>query len=245
MTRAGTEHFIYPDWPAPKSVQAFCSTRQGGRSQAPFDSFNMGLHVGDDPQHVQDNRQQLPEHQQIVWLSQVHGNRVVRLTRGSEQDQQADAAFSVMPGVTCAVMTADCLPVLFCHKFGHAVAAAHAGWRGLAAGVLENTLKNLPGGAGDYLAWLGPAISAKSFVVGEDVKSAFPAQQKAFKLHPQMSHKYLADIYQIARHKLQVAGLQEIYGGGFCTYTDKERFYSYRRDGQTGRMVSAIWLTEL
>ncbi|GGO63310.1 peptidoglycan editing factor PgeF [Bowmanella pacifica] len=235
--------FIQPDWPAPKRVQAISTTRQGGVSRAPFESLNLGMHVGDSEKDVLANRQQLPRSEQIIWLNQVHGNAVHRLNVGSEQNVSADASIALDTGITCAVMTADCLPVLFCHRQGLAVGAAHAGWRGLAAGVLENTLAALPGQPEDYLVWLGPAIGPNAFEVGEDVKQAFAADYDAFK-STDKSGKFLADIYQLARACLARAGVNEIYGGEYCTHQQACRFFSYRRDGQTGRMASLIWLED-
>ncbi|WP_102798250.1 peptidoglycan editing factor PgeF [Bowmanella denitrificans] len=235
--------FILPDWPAPKRVQAISTTRQGGVSKAPFDSLNLGLHVGDKAADVLANRQQLPHFEQIVWLNQVHGNDVHSLHAGSLQNMSADASIASEAGVTCAVMTADCLPVLFCHRRGLAVGAAHAGWRGLAAGVLENTLTALPGNAGDYLAWLGPAIGAPAFEVGEEVRAAFAQDAAAFQ-QTNNKGKYLADIYQLARARLTRIGVTSIFGGEYCTYQQPTSFFSYRRDGQTGRMASLIWLED-
>ncbi|MBN7822026.1 peptidoglycan editing factor PgeF [Bowmanella yangjiangensis] len=235
--------FILPDWPAHKRVQALSTTRQGGISSAPFDSLNLGLHVGDRDADVLANRRQLPHNEQIIWLNQVHGNRVHSLRAYSEQDVSADASIALDSGVTCAVMTADCLPVLFCHRQGLAVGAAHAGWRGLAGGVLENTLAALPGNPDDYLVWLGPAIGASAFEVGEEVCAAFAQDIKAFRPISNTG-KFLADLYQLARARLTRVGVISIFGGEYCTYQQSEQFFSYRRDGQTGRMASLIWLED-
>ncbi|WP_088332118.1 peptidoglycan editing factor PgeF [Lacimicrobium sp. SS2-24] len=243
MITTESPHLIIPDWPAPANVRAVSTTRECGFSQAPYRSFNLALHVGDKPERVLRNRQMLPASQQIIWLSQVHGNDVVTLEPGSKQQQKADASITTVPGVSCAVMTADCLAVLFCHKQGKAVAAAHAGWRGLASGVLENTLKRLPGSSGDYLVWLGPAIGQKAFEVGAEVKKAFPESPSAF-VKTSGEGKYLADIYTIASERLRRAGVAAIFGKEQCTFSNPAKFFSYRREGITGRMASLIWLTD-
>ncbi|GGD66231.1 hypothetical protein GCM10011357_21840 [Lacimicrobium alkaliphilum] len=175
-------------------------------------------------------------------MDQVHGNHVIHLTPTSRQNQQADAAIATEPGVSCAVMTADCLPVLLCRQGGTAVAAVHCGWRGLAAGILDNTLKVLPGTNSEYMAWLGPAIGSDAFEVGEDVRKMFPSISSAFKPAAQQG-KYWADIYAIAKSILQHAGVMSVSGGEYCTYSDSRRYFSYRRDGKTGRMASVIWLS--
>lgn len=241
MAPIGTESLIVPDWPAPRAVKAFSTRRIGGVSDAPFASLNLGAHVGDAPQKVASNRALLPRHQQIVWLQQVHGNVVVELLPGQYLSHEADASFTRFRGVSCAVMTADCLPVLLCHKGAQAVAAVHCGWRGLAAGILEQTLARLPAKAADYLAWLGPAIGPQAFEVGEDVKRAFPDDGAAFSPRP-IAGKYLADLYQLASARLGRMGVKDIFGGQFCTFSQQQQFFSYRRDGQTGRMASVIWM---
>lgn len=223
------------------------TTRVGGVSQAPWTSFNLGGHVGDDPVHVVANRarlrRQLPA--EPGWLRQVHGARVVEL--GRAPDPEADAAFTRVPGQVCAVLTADCLPVLFCDRAGSVVAAAHAGWRGLAAGVLEATVAAMAVAPGDILAWMGAAIGPQAFEVGDEVREAFIGQHTgaaaAFLPHPAgHAGKWLADIYRLARIRLAHAGVQAIHGGGRCTFSEAESFYSYRRDGVTGRMAALIWL---
>ncbi|MDF2178200.1 peptidoglycan editing factor PgeF [Aliiglaciecola sp. CAU 1673] len=241
MKQIGTESLIIPDWPAPKAVKAFSTLRTGGVSFGPYESLNLGAHVGDNVDAVARNRGLLPENQQIIWLNQVHGNQAVELKPGERAEPAADASFTRDNHVSCAVMTADCLPVLLCHKDALAVAAVHCGWRGLASSILEETLAKLPGKPVDYLAWLGPAIGPQAFKVGEDVKAAFPEDSAAFSPLP-AAGKYLADIYQLAKARLARLGLMDIYGGQFCTFTEKEKFFSYRRDGQTGRMASVIWL---
>ncbi len=244
-----TASLIQPDWPAPASVRALSTTRIGGFSQAPYDSFNLGDHVGDGPAAVADNRARLQQSLgggvRCQWLHQVHGVEVVTAADDGRVPE-ADAAVSRDANIACLVMTADCLPVLFCDRAGSRVAAAHAGWRGLAAGVLENTMAALDCPAEQLLVWLGPAIGPQAFVVGTEVREQFcgsnPAAATAFSAHPLEAGKWLADLYQLARLRLQRAGITAIYGGDFCTYSDQQRFFSYRRDGVTGRMASLIWL---
>lgn len=223
------------------------TTRAGGVSTAAYSSLNLGAHVGDDPGSVTRNRallrNALPA--EPCWLDQVHGRAVVCADGGGANLPQADAAYSREPGVVCAVMTADCLPVLFCDESGTAVAAAHAGWRGLAAGVLEATVESMQTPPGKILAWLGAAIGPGAFEVGGEVRETFvrdlPAAATAFR-PGNPPGKWQADIYQLARLRLARIGVTQVYGGGLCTYTDSRRFYSYRRDGTTGRMAALIWL---
>lgn len=236
--------WLTPQWPAPARVKACVTTRSGGVSVAPFDSFNLGEHVADDLLSVQKNRQRLVSLLgcKPAWLQQVHGTAVVEAcpTRLLE----ADASWSREPGVACAVMTADCLPALFCDRAGTRVAAAHAGWRGLAAGVLETTLEKLAVPADQVLVWLGPAIGPQAFEVGAEVREAFVDQhaQSAQAFQPSVnSGKFMADIYQLARVRLAACGVTAVYGGDFCTFNDP-RFFSYRRSAQTGRFASLIWL---
>lgn len=239
---------IFPDWPQPKNVASCSTTRAGGVSLPPFNSLNLGDHVGDNPNAVSENRQyleklaQLP--QQPVWLEQVHGTHVLHLDGNEVINKQADAVYTNQIGQVCAIMTADCLPVLFCNKAGTEVAAAHAGWRGLCHGVLENTINQFISTPNEIMAWLGPAIGAEKFEVGEEVKDAFvnqsPDLASAFLPY---NNKYLADIYLLARKKLQAVGISSIYGGDFCTVTDENRFFSYRRERKTGRMASLIWVS--
>ncbi|HSJ81051.1 MAG TPA: peptidoglycan editing factor PgeF [Thiobacillus sp.] len=236
---------ILPDWPAPARVKCLMTTRAGGVSQAPWDSLNLGDHVGDDPAHVAANRarlrRQLPA--EPGWLRQVHSARVVEL--GREPNREADAALTRQPAQVCAILTADCLPVLLCDRAGSVVAAAHAGWRGLANGVLEATVAAMNVPPGEVLAWMGAAIGPQAFEVGDEVREAFIAQHAAasgaFVSQPAPG-KWLADIYRLARIRLSHAGVKAVYGGGRCTFTEANRFYSYRRDGVTGRMASLIWL---
>lgn len=234
-------------WPAPSQVVAGVTTREAGASQGVYAAGNVGDHVGDQPGAVTANRQRLretlPGLQAISWLTQVHGTDVVAAS--AEESQRADAQYSVARGLGCAVMSADCLPVLFCNQRGDWVAAAHAGWRGLAAGVLEATVARYPGDPAELLAWLGPAISAARFEVGPEVRDAFaavsPGAAACFIDSPNPG-RYLGNLYALARQRLSAAGLTGIHGGGFCTYMDGRRFYSYRRDGETGRMASLVYL---
>lgn len=237
--------FIYPDWPAPANIRALVTTRAGGVSQPPYDSFNLGGHVGDDPAAVAANRALLREHcpSEPKWLNQVHG--VVVASAGNLSGPvDADASVAFKPGTVCAVLTADCLPVLFCNRAGTAVAAAHAGWRGLASGVLEATVRAMKADPSEILAWMGPAIGPQAFEVGNEVREVFvgdlPDAQAAFKSGA--PGKWLADIYTLARLRLARAGVTAVYGGGLCTLTDAGRFYSFRRDKITGRMASLIWM---
>lgn len=240
--------WIEPDWPAPTNVRALMTTRVGGVSQGPYRSLNLGDHVADDAQSVAQNRALLGAALHLpatpVWLDQVHGTNIVQLPVTGGVPPQADGSFSRSAGQVCAVMTADCLPVLLCDHHGTAVAATHAGWRGLAAGVIEKTVNAMAVGPDDLMAWLGPAIGPDAFEVGPEVVEAFVHQHSearhAFRQTSQ--HHWLADIYQLARLRLQKIGIQQIYGGGFCTYNDSERFYSFRRDKVTGRMAALIWL---
>lgn len=238
---------IFPDWPMPATVKACSTTRYGGISEFPYDSLNLGTHVGDIATSVVTNRQSLVEQaglpQMPVWLEQVHGTRVLHLDGKTVSDVQADAVYSRVSGQVCAVMTADCLPVLFCSSAGDEVAAAHAGWRGLCAGVLEQTLAQFNADPSSIIAWLGPAIGPQQFEVGEEVKQAFIQIDAQFSAaFTPSGSKYLADIYLLARLRLQAAGIHAIYGGDRCTVTEKQHFFSYRRDGITGRMASLIWL---
>ncbi len=248
------EHCIIPEWPAPKNVQTLQTTRNGGVSSAPYSSLNLGSHVGDAPLAVARNRMLLEPllPSEPVWLKQVHGT-VVADAAQADCWPEADACVSSHAGAVCVVMTADCLPVLLCDEQGSVVAAAHAGWRGLCDGVIEQTVRAMNVQPGVLMAWLGPAIGAQAFEVGDEVRAAFIAKQPqaavAFVPSPACGRgaggegkKYLADIYLLARMRLQALGITRIHGGGLCTYTDHERFFSYRRDGVTGRMGTFIWL---
>ncbi len=258
---AGLSHII-PDWPdLPASIGALASTRIGGLSQAPYDDgqggggLNLGRHVGDDDAVVERNRallqQGLPG--RPAYISQVHGVAVVDAADvGADRPVlTADASFSTAPGVVCAIMTADCLPVLFASLDGKVVGAAHAGWRGLAAGILSETVAAMrQAGAGEITAWLGPAIGPQQFEVGPDVLEGFLAGAQgseqevrvAFRDYPGRSGKYLADIYALARVFLARDGVTRVSGGSYCTASDAARFYSYRRDHVTGRQASLIWI---
>ncbi len=241
-------NWITPQWAAPANVRAVCTTRQGGVSDAPFDSLNLGDHVGDNPYMVARNRQLVGEILQLpaepLWLRQVHGVEVCSMDT-ADGYPQADAAVAFAPNQVCVVMTADCLPVLFCDKAGTRIAAAHAGWRGLEAGVLERTVAAMQCEPREVLAWLGPAIGATAFEVGDEVRTAFVQHDataaQAFQATGQ-DGKWLADMYLLARQRLNAVGVTAITGGDYCTYSDAERFFSYRRDGQTGRMASLIWM---
>lgn len=241
------DDWIVPDWPALPAVRAVSTTRRGGVSASPYSSWNLAEHVGDDPRAVQSNRQRLRERLALpdepCWLRQVHGVRVMAVAAG-QPSAEADAAWTQTPGRVCAVLTADCLPVLFCDRRGTRVAAAHAGWRGLAAGVLEATLRAMAVAPQELLVWLGPAIGPAAFEVGVEVRDAFVGADagagEAFRAGP--DGRWYADLYALARRRLAAAGVVEVYGGGLCTYSDPERFFSYRRDGATGRMANLIWL---
>ncbi|MBC7008540.1 peptidoglycan editing factor PgeF [Pseudoalteromonas sp. BZK2] len=237
---------IKPAWTAPNTVSALSTIRQGGVSVAPFDSFNVGLHVGDDEQAVLANRalltNQLPN--PAVWLNQTHSSDVIVIDEKSDLSQvrAADALYTRLVKQPLAIMTADCLPVLLCSSSGDEVAAVHGGWRGLAQAILANTVSHFQAPANDIIAWLGPAIGPSQFEVGQEVKDSFclqnPVHQQAFTAKHE---KYMADIYLLARQQLAQLGVVKIYGGEYCTVTDKSQFFSYRRDGQTGRMASLIW----
>ncbi|MEW6513348.1 MAG: peptidoglycan editing factor PgeF [Pseudomonadota bacterium] len=235
--------FILPDWRAPANVRALVTTRHGGISTAPYASFNLGDHVGDDPAAVAENRRILRAHlpAEPVWMKQVHG---IRCLDAAREMADADAAFSRSTGVVCAVLTADCLPVLLCDTDGTVVAAAHAGWRGLAAGIIESTVVAMDVPADQLMAWLGPAIGPQHFEVGGEVRDTFmahdPQAASAFVAKP--NGKWLCDIYLLARQRLEALGVCRLAGADYCTVRDAARFFSYRRDGVTGRMASLIWL---
>ncbi|WP_337160276.1 peptidoglycan editing factor PgeF [Pseudomonas putida] len=239
-----TQSLLIPDWPAPASVRACVTTREGGVSLLPYETFNLGDHVGDDPVAVAENRRRLSEAFGIrpAWLKQVHGLVVADADPGVVAE--ADASFTDQPGIACTVMTADCLPALFCDRAGTRVAAAHAGWRGLAGGVLEATLDRLGVPADEVLVWLGPAIGPQAFEVGLEVRDAFTAvhpEAAAAFVDGERPGKLMADIYQLARIRLAARGVTAVYGGGFCTVNDP-RFFSYRRTPQGGRFASLVWL---
>lgn len=238
---------ILPDWPLPVGVKACSTTRHGGVSLPPYDSLNLATHVGDDAQTVAYNRQLLVADaglpQMPVWLEQVHGTCVLALEGQTPGDLRADAVYSNMPGQVCAVMTADCLPVLFASLAGDEVAAAHAGWRGLCNGVLESTVAHFTAAPSNIIAWLGPAIGPYQFEVGAEVRAAFiTADSAAIAAFTPHGEKLLANIYLLARQRLQRAGIFAIYGGDRCTMSERSHFFSYRRDGITGRLASLIWV---
>lgn len=238
---------IVPEWPLPSGVAACSSTRIGGVSLPPYDSLNLGAHCGDDLTHVEENRKRafmagnLPS--KPVWLEQVHGKDVLKLTGEPYASKRADASYSNSAGTVCAVMTADCLPVLFCNRAGTEVAAAHAGWRGLCAGVLEEAVNCFADKPENILAWLGPAIGPDAFEVGPEVRDAFMAVQSiADSAFRPAGEKYYADIYTLAHQRLASVGVTQVFGGDRCTFSQKDDFFSYRRDKNTGRMASFIWL---
>jgi len=239
------EHCLTPDWRAPKNVRALQTVRLGGASVAPYDSFNLGDHVGDVPQVVARNRQMLASlmPSEPVWLQQVHGT-VVADADNAGCLIQADASIARHRGSVCVVMTADCLPVLLCDEDGTVVGAAHAGWKGLAAGVLESTVQAMGVDPRKLMAWFGPAISQRAFEVGEDVRDIFIAQhaQATEAFMPGADGKWMADIYLLAHQRLHALGINRVYGGDLCTYSDPARFFSYRRDSVTGRMGTFIWM---
>lgn len=240
------EHdLIIPDWPAPANVRALQTTRAGGISKPPYDSLNLGMHVGDAPLDVAANRQRLNRYvpTEPVWLNQVHGIEVVDASTASCVPD-ADAAFARTRHTICAVMTADCLPILLCDQAGTIVAAVHAGWRSLLDGVIETTVQAMNKPGNELLAWLGPAIGPDAFEVGDEVRAAFIERdakaEQAFK--PAVSGKWFGDIFLLGRQRLSNTGVTAVYGGGLCTYHDAKRFFSFRRDEVTGRMASLIWL---
>lgn len=239
---------VVPDWPAPANVRAVTTTRRGGISRAPYATLNLGFNTGDDPENVAANRRRLRARLGLIeapfWLRQVHGNDVVRAEKVPGEPPAADAAWSAMPGLACAVLTADCLPVLLCDRKGTRVAAVHGGWRSLAANILERTVKATGGEPSELMAWLGPAIGPAAFEVGPEVRAMFverwPETVAAFR--PGEGDRWFCDIYSIARTQLQAHGVTQVFGGDCCTVADPDRFYSYRRDGETGRMASLVWL---
>jgi len=234
--------YIQPEWPAPAHVFAASTTRVGGISEGPYASLNLGAHVGDDPGTVRQNRGILKDALRLpaepLWLEQVHGNEVL-----GKEGSCADARV-VGAGQVAVVMTADCLPVLFTDLAGTQVAAAHAGWRGLEAGILENTVLTMQAEPPEIMAWLGPAIGPDAFEVGDEVREAFLRHDAnaAEAFRPSPAGRWLADIYLLARQRLASVGIKQVYGGDLCTYSDEERFFSFRRDRETGRMASLIWI---
>jgi YfiH family protein len=249
---AMSDAWIFPDWPAPSCVHTAVTTRDGpGVSQPPFGRFNLGLRSGEDAQTVRSNRSALRQSLGLPaeprWLRQVHGIAVADLGPLPSQDEpEADAAVSHLPGTVLAILTADCLPVLFCAQDGSAIGAAHAGWKGLAAGVLEETIEQMQQPASGVMAWIGPCIGAPSYEVGDEVRKAFLAHDAAAAsaFAATRPGHWLCDLAVLARQRLQAAGITRIYGGGFDTRVDA-RFYSYRREGaRSGRFASLIWLLD-
>ena len=244
----GPAESIAPDWPAPPGVRAVFTVRTGGVSAPPFGTLNLASHVGDAPEAVAENRARLQARLQLpsepFWLEQVHGCRVADLDREPGVPPVADAAITHRPGRVCVVQVADCLPVLVCASDGSAIGAAHAGWRGLAGGVLEATVRALRVPPRELLAWLGPAIGQACFEVGADVHRALtcgdPGAGSA--LLENARGRWQCDLYGLARRRLAALGVNQVYGGGWCTYSDPRRFFSYRRDGRCGRMAALIWL---
>ncbi len=241
--------YLTPDWPAPANVHAASTLRMGGAGEGPFASFNLAMHVGDDPAVVAENRRRLRADLRLpaepVWLNQVHGMHVVDAVSQSTPPT-ADACVARSPRRVCVVMTADCLPVLFCDRQGTRVAAAHAGWRGLVGGVLAQTVTALATPPQELLAWLGPAIEQPAFEVGEEVREQFvardPANASAFEGNER--GRWQADLYALARQELTRLGVPQIHGGGFRTHADAEKFFSYRREQKTGRMASLVWMDD-
>lgn len=237
--------WIVPDWPAPRGVRALVTTRAGGSSRGTYAALNLGAHVGDDPVAVERNRARLRGALPAdpVWLQQVHGTDVVDAASAPPL-ARADAAVARTRHVVCAVLTADCVPVLLAARGGEAVAIAHAGWRGLAAGVIEAAVARMRVPAASVIAWLGPAIGPRSYQVGPEVREAFVRHDAAAAgaFTPQREDRFLADLFLLARQRLAGAGVAAVHGGGRCTYTEAEQFYSYRREPATGRFASLVWI---
>ena len=251
-TQSASIEVISPEWPAPASVRAAFTLRIGGASEPPFDTLNIGAHVGDDAQAVAENRRRLRDALRLpaepAWMDQVHGVEVLELDQPESAHRvagiaRADAAFARRLGNVCAVQVADCLPVLVTTRDGAVVAAAHAGWRGLAAGVLEATVRRLAVEPRALIAWLGPAIGPAHFEVGDEVRRAFlahdPAASGAFVANAR--GRWQCDLAALARARLAALGIDEVFGGDWCTHADRSRFFSYRRDGRCGRMAALIW----
>ncbi|MGC7559155.1 peptidoglycan editing factor PgeF [Pasteurella sp. PK-2025] len=240
---------IKPNWQAPTNIRAFSTLRSGGVSQPPYASFNLGSHVGDDQNAVKNNRTLLMEQlhlpQAPLFLNQTHSTKVLHLPHSEKTNINADAVYTHQPNQVCLVMTADCLPVLFATQKGDEVAAAHAGWRGLCDGILEQTVAQFQAKPEQIIAWLGPAIGPEKFQVGEEVVAQFVAQQaeaqQAFYADPLASNKYLGNLYLLATQRLNRLGISQLYGGDYCTFSQPDKFFSYRREKQTGRMASLIW----
>jgi len=258
-------NLIIPDWPAPPWIKAATTTRRGGFSAPPFDSLNVSLMVGDNADDVAQNRKLLKNSlenlsassgntaknssgksisENFFWLQQVHGNKAISAD-SAFLDPIADAIYTQDPHVACAVQTADCLPLLVCSRTHHCIAAIHAGWKGLANGIIENSIGALDCAPDNLLVWLGPAIGPQAFVVGPDVVNTFTEKSRKAKAAFQDigNNHWRANLYQLAKQRLNNLGIQAIYGGHYCTYTDKDNFFSFRRDKVTGRMASLIWIS--
>ena len=241
--------FLYPEWPAPSNIRALTTLRVGGVSESPFNTLNLATHVGDNLDSVMQNRAIISSELELptepVWLEQIHSDRAIEAIH-RPMPEQADASYTSKIGVVCAVLTADCLPLLICSNDGSQVAAVHAGWKGLLAGVVTKTIKALEKVSSHnqgYMVWLGPAIGPNCFEVGAEVRDDFVRKylgnESAFV--QLSSDKWLADIYHLARIELTKIGVNDVYSSAACTFTENESYYSYRRDGQTGRMASLIW----
>ncbi len=247
-------NIIEPSWPAPGTIRAFTTTRDGGVSTAPYATFNLAAHVGDNLDHVQQNRRLLQRECHLptppVWLNQTHSHTVYTLEsdlQNTTQPPTADASYTTRPDSVCAVLTADCLPVLLCNRQGTEVAAVHTGWRGYLNGILANAIAHFQSPPQDILAWLGPAIGPDVYEVGQDLFDAFVTHngEMASAFTPRPNQKYLANLYQLATLTLASAGVNSIFGGKYCTYTDNKSFFSYRHEeGITGRMASVIWISK-
>ena len=242
------EHYILPSWPAPNNILCFSTLRTGGYSQAPYCSFNIASHVGDRPQNVIKNRHKLINDWGLIsppsWLKQHHGTACIKLNN-TTTNLFADASTTRQLNTPCAVMTADCLPILICNKQGTEIAAIHAGWRGLAAGIINSTIQQCQSAPGSLLAWLGPAIGVDAFTINEDIKQLFVNKDSAYHQGFAGHDRNLrADIFDLARINLEILGINQIYGGKYCTYRDSKQFFSYRRNQQTGRMAHLICITD-
>lgn len=237
--------WIVPEWPAPPHVRALITTRAGGCSTGPYSSLNLGLRTGDHVDAVAANRARLRAAlpQEPKWLQQIHGCTVAEADALELETPEADASVARRPGIVCAVLIADCVPVLFTNRGGSVVAIAHAGWRGLAGGVIERSVAAIGEPPGDLLAYLGPGIGPRAFEVGPDVRDAFLANnpRDAAAFAPHAPGKWLADLFLLIDRRLRRAGVRHLFGGGTCTYSDPSRFFSYRRDRTTGRMAALIW----
>ncbi len=236
-----TDHWLIPDWPAPANIRAGTSLRNGGVSLPPYASLNLGDHVGDDPAAVAENRQRLNLPTEAIWLKQTHSTQIIDAAHSLPGQMEADGSYTNQPHIICTVLTADCLPLLICNKQGTQVAAVHVGWRGLAAGIIEAALEKFTDNSG-LLVWLGPAIGPDNYEVGNEVRQIFMAQNPATKTaFAAQGKKWRMNIYHLARQRLQMLGITAIYGGNHCSYRERQHFYSYRREGMTGRMASLIW----